>query len=63
MNVILTQDVENLGQKGEVVSLLARVRIRSEDEVAALEAQERAQAEAAARQMQFQHAEIGRAHV
>src|SRR3546814_13462788 len=45
--------------KREVISLLARVRIRSEEEVAALEAQERAQAEAAARQMQFQHADSG----
>src|SRR3546814_14447139 len=33
--------------KREVISLLARVRIRSEEEVAALEAQERAQAQAA----------------
>ena len=32
------------------------MRIRSEEEVAALEAQERAQAEAALRQAQFQHA-------
>ncbi|WP_417472389.1 preprotein translocase subunit SecA [Luteimonas mephitis] len=45
--------------KREVVSLLARVHIRTEEEVAALEAQERAQAEAAARQMQFQHADSG----
>src|SRR3546814_20478538 len=45
--------------KREVTSLLARVRIRSEEEVAALEAQERAQAEAAARQMQFQPAHSG----
>lgn len=45
--------------KREVVTLLARVRIRSEDEVAALEAQERAAAEAQARQMQFQHADVG----
>ncbi|MEG3192745.1 preprotein translocase subunit SecA [Lysobacter sp. D1-1-M9] len=45
--------------KREVVTLLARVRIRSEEEVAALEAQERAQAEAKARQMQFQHASAG----
>jgi len=42
--------------KRQVVSLLARVRIRSEEEVAALEAQERAQAEAKLRQAQFQHA-------
>ncbi|MGQ4660194.1 preprotein translocase subunit SecA [Lysobacter sp. F6437] len=45
--------------KLEVVTLLARVRIRSEEEIAALEAQERAQAEARARQMQFQHADAG----
>ena len=45
--------------KREVVTLLARVRIRSEEEVAALEAQERAAAEAQARQMQFQHADSG----
>ncbi len=45
--------------KREVVTLLARVRIRSEEEVAALEAQERAAAEAQARQMQFQHADAG----
>ncbi len=43
--------------KHELVQLLARVRIRSEEEVAALEAQQRAQAEAQARTMQFQHAE------
>jgi len=45
--------------KHQVVTMLARVRIRSEEEVAALEAQERAQAEAQARQMQFQHANAG----
>ena len=43
--------------KHELIQLLARVRIRSEEEVAALEAQQRAQAEAQARSMQFQHAE------
>ena len=43
--------------KHELVQLLARVRIRSEEEVAAMEAQQRAQAEAQARSMQFQHAE------
>ncbi|MBO9716738.1 MAG: preprotein translocase subunit SecA [Pseudoxanthomonas sp.] len=42
--------------KRQVVTLLARVRIRSEEEVAELEAQERAQAEAQLRQAQFQHA-------
>src|SRR3546814_12475926 len=45
--------------KREVISLLARVRIRSAEEVAALEAQERAQAEAAARQMQCHGADPG----
>ncbi len=45
--------------KHEVITLLARVRIRSEDEVAQLEAAERAQAQAVARQMQFQHADAG----
>jgi preprotein translocase subunit SecA len=45
--------------KREVVTLLARVRIRSEEEVAAMEAAERAQAQAQAGQMQFQHADAG----
>jgi preprotein translocase subunit SecA len=45
--------------KREVITILARVRIRSEEEVAALEAQERAHAEAQARQLQFQHEEAG----
>src|SRR5690606_12766042 len=45
--------------KREVVTLLARVRVRSEDEVAAIEAQERAQVEARLRQAQFQHADAG----
>ncbi len=45
--------------KREVVTLLARVRVRDEAEVAAMEAEERRQAEAVARQMQFQHADIG----
>jgi preprotein translocase subunit SecA len=43
--------------KYEVVQLLARVRIRSEDEVEAMEAQQRRQAETQARSMQFQHAD------
>jgi preprotein translocase subunit SecA len=51
---------EMLGKvKREVVTLLARVRVRDEAEVAAMEAEERRQAEAVARQMQFQHADIG----
>ena len=45
--------------KGEVTTLLARVQLRSESEIAQMEAAERAQAEAAARQMQFQHAPVG----
>ena len=45
--------------KREVVSLLARVRIRDEAEIAQAEAAERARAEAIARQMQFQHPEMG----
>jgi preprotein translocase subunit SecA len=45
--------------KLEVVSLLARVRIRSEEEVAAMEAAERAKLEAQTRKMQFQHPETG----
>ncbi|WP_254459096.1 preprotein translocase subunit SecA [Xanthomonas sacchari] len=45
--------------KREVVTLLARVRIRSEEEVAALEAQERQQVEAQLRQAQFQHQDAG----
>ena len=45
--------------KREVISLLARVRVRSEEEIAQAEAAERARAEALARQMQFQHPDIG----
>jgi preprotein translocase subunit SecA len=45
--------------KHEIVQMLARVRIRSEDEVEALEQQQRAQAEAQERMLQFQHAEAG----
>ncbi|HJR74849.1 MAG TPA: preprotein translocase subunit SecA [Luteimonas sp.] len=45
--------------KREVVALLARVRIRTEEEVAALEAEERRQAAAVAQQMQFQHRDAG----
>ncbi len=42
--------------KHELVQLLARVRIRSEEEVQALEAQQRAQADEQAKSRQFQHA-------
>ncbi|MFC0676962.1 preprotein translocase subunit SecA [Lysobacter korlensis] len=45
--------------KREVVMLLARVRIRNEDEVAQMEAAERAQAQQQAQQMQFRHADMG----
>jgi len=45
--------------KRDITTLLARVRIRSEEEVAAMEAEERRRAEAAARAMQFQHPETG----
>jgi preprotein translocase subunit SecA len=45
--------------KREVVTMLARVRIRDESEVAAMEAEERRQAEAQAQQMQFQHPDMG----
>ena len=45
--------------KREVVTLLARVRIRSEEEVAAMEAAERAQAQAQSQQLMFQHADAG----
>jgi preprotein translocase subunit SecA len=45
--------------KREVVTLLARVRIRSEEEVAALEAAERQQVEARLLQSQFQHQDAG----
>ncbi|HSD15673.1 MAG TPA: preprotein translocase subunit SecA [Thermomonas sp.] len=45
--------------KREVVSLLARIRVRDEAEVATAEAEERARAEAMARQMQFQHPDMG----
>ena len=41
--------------KREVVTLLSRVRIRSDEEVQALEAAERQQAEARLSQSQFQH--------
>ena len=45
--------------KGEVTTLLARVQLRSEAEIAQMEAAERAQAAAQAQQMQFQHAGSG----
>ena len=45
--------------KREVVTILSRVRIRSEEEVAALEAEERRLAAAKAQQLQFQHEDAG----
>ncbi len=45
--------------KREVVTLLSRVRIRSDEEVQALEATERQQAEARLSQSQFQHQDVG----
>ncbi len=54
---LFSEMLENV--KRQVVTMLARVRIRSEEEVAALEAQERAQAEAKLRAAQFQHANAG----
>ncbi|MEO8367234.1 MAG: preprotein translocase subunit SecA [Pseudoxanthomonas sp.] len=45
--------------KREVVTILSRVRIRSEEEVAALEAEERRLAAARDQQLQFQHQEAG----
>ena len=43
--------------KHEIVQTLARIRIRSEEEVAEMEAQQKLQAEQQARAMQFQHAD------
>ncbi|HDS1581059.1 preprotein translocase subunit SecA [uncultured Stenotrophomonas sp.] len=45
--------------KREVVTLLSRVRVRSDEEVQALEAAERQQAEARLSQSQFQHQDVG----
>jgi preprotein translocase subunit SecA len=45
--------------KREVTTMLARVRIRSEDEVAQMENAERQRMEAQANRMQFQHPETG----
>ncbi|WP_374604334.1 preprotein translocase subunit SecA [Arenimonas sp.] len=54
---LFTQMLDKVKQ--EVVSLLARVRIRSEEEVAAMEAAERQRAAAQANKMQFQHPDTG----
>ncbi|MFN8768115.1 MAG: preprotein translocase subunit SecA [Lysobacteraceae bacterium] len=45
--------------KRDIITLLARVRIRTEEEVAAMEAEDRRRAEAQAQRMQFQHPETG----
>ncbi len=45
--------------KTDVITMVSRVRIRSEEEVAALEALERQQAEARLQMSQFQHADSG----
>jgi preprotein translocase subunit SecA len=45
--------------KRDVTAMLARVRIRGEDEVQRLEAEERRRMEAQANRMQFQHADAG----
>ncbi len=54
---LFSEMLENV--KREVVNLLARVRIRSEEEVAAMEALERQQAEARLQMSQFQHQDAG----
>ncbi|MGB3394680.1 MAG: preprotein translocase subunit SecA [Stenotrophomonas sp.] len=54
---LFSEMLENV--KREVVQLLARVRIRSEEEVAAMEAMERQQAEARLSMSQFQHQDNG----
>ena len=45
--------------KQDVITLLARVRIRDEEEVAAMETAERQRLEAQSKNMQFQHPETG----
>ncbi|MBB4130830.1 preprotein translocase subunit SecA [Xanthomonas sp. 3075] len=54
---LFSEMLENV--KREVINLLARVRIRSEEEVAELEEQERLQAQARLMASQFQHQEAG----
>nr|WP_278375265.1 preprotein translocase subunit SecA [Brucella anthropi] len=54
---LFSEMLENV--KREVIQLLARVRIRSEEEVAAMEALERQQAEARLQMSQFQHQDNG----
>ena len=45
--------------KRELIGILARVRIRSDDEVARMEEEERKRKQAAASRLQFQHADSG----
>ena len=45
--------------KRDCISVLARIRIRTDEEIAQLEAAERERKEAAARRMNFQHADAG----
>ena len=54
---LFSEMLENV--KREVINLLARVRIRSEEEVAELEEQERVQAQARLMASQFQHRDVG----
>ncbi|TZF89510.1 preprotein translocase subunit SecA [Cognatilysobacter lacus] len=54
---LFSEMLENV--KREVVTMLARVRIRSEEEIAHEEAAARAQLESQSQQMRFQHADVG----
>jgi len=54
---LFSEMLENV--KREVINLLARVRVRSEEEVAKLEEQERLQAQARLMASQFQHRDAG----
>jgi preprotein translocase subunit SecA len=45
--------------KRDVVAILSRVRIRSDEEIAQLEAEERRRLEAQTRKMNFEHADTG----
>src|SRR5690606_8580131 len=45
--------------KRDCISVLARIRIRTEEEIAQMEEAERQRKEAAARRMNFQHADAG----
>ncbi len=54
---LFSEMLENV--KREVTTLLARVRIRSEEEVAEMEAQQQAQVAAQLQASQFQHADAG----